>query len=73
MQPNDFTDVDNRYRGRDDSVHVADGWTQYTVFSLWDTFRAAHPLYTILQPRRTVDFLKTFLAQYRESGRLPVW
>ena len=73
LQPNVFTDVDGRYRGRDDSVHVADGYTQYTVFSLWDTFRAAHPLYTILEPRRTVDFLKTFLAQYRESGRLPVW
>lgn len=73
LQPNVFTDVDGRYRGRDDSLHVADGWTQYTVFSLWDTFRAAHPLYTILEPRRTVDFVKTFLAQYREGGRLPVW
>lgn len=73
LQPNVFTDVDGRYRGRDDQVHVAEGWTQYTVFSLWDTFRAAHPLYTILEPKRTVDFLRTFLAQYREGGRLPVW
>jgi predicted alpha-1,2-mannosidase len=73
LQPNVFTDVDGRYRGRDDAVHVADGWTQYTVFSLWDTFRAAHPLYTILEPARTVDFVRTMLAQYRDGGRLPVW
>lgn len=73
IQPNTWSDVDHRFRGRDDQVHTADGYTRYTVFSLWDTFRAAHPLYTILEPERTVDFIKTFLAQYQESGRLPVW
>ncbi len=73
LQPNLYTDVDGRYRGRDGEVHTAKGWTQYTVFSLWDTFRAAHPLYTILEPERTRDFVETFLAQYREGGRLPVW
>lgn len=73
LQPNTWSDVDGRYRGRDDAVHLADGYTHYTVFSLWDTFRAAHPLYTILEPRRTRDFILTFLAQYREGGRLPVW
>lgn len=73
IQPNTWSDVDHRFRGRDDRVHTADGYTRYTVFSLWDTFRAAHPLYTILEPERTVDFIRTFLAQYQESGRLPVW
>ncbi len=73
LQPNLYTDVDGRYRGRDDSVHVANGWTQYTVFSLWDTFRAAHPLYALLQPARDIDFINTFLAQYDEGGALPVW
>ena len=43
------------------------------MFSLWDTFRAAHPLYTIVDQKRTVDFIKTFLAQYQQGGRLPVW
>ena len=45
----------------------------YTVFSLWDTFRAAHPLYTIIEQRRTVDFINTFIRQYEQGGRLPVW
>lgn len=73
LQPNLYTDVDGRYRGRDGQVHTTQGWTQYTVFSLWDTFRAAHPLYTLLEPARSNDFVNTFLAQYREGGRLPVW
>lgn len=47
--------------------------SQYTVFSLWDTFRAAHPLYTIIDQRRTVDFINTFIRQYEQGGRLPVW
>jgi len=46
---------------------------QYTVFSLWDTFRAAHPLYTIIEQKRTVDFINTFIRQYEQGGRLPVW
>ncbi len=45
----------------------------YTVFSLWDTFRAAHPLYTIIDQKRTVDFINTFIRQYEQGGRLPVW
>jgi predicted alpha-1,2-mannosidase len=71
--PNLFMDVDGRYRGRDFKTHVADDFSNYTVFSLWDTFRAAHPLYTIIDGHRTRDFLKTFLAQYEQGGRLPVW
>jgi predicted alpha-1,2-mannosidase len=73
LAPNLFTDVDGRYRGRDMKIHTARGFNVYTVFSLWDTFRAAHPLYTIIDQRRTRDFIKTFLAQYEEGGRLPVW
>lgn len=71
--PNLFMDVDGRYRGRDFKTHTADGFSNYTVFSLWDTFRAAHPLYTIIDRKRTRDFIKTFLVQYEEGGRLPVW
>src|SRR6185437_11377129 len=71
--PNLFMDVNRRYRGRDFKVHVAEGFSNYTVFSLWDTFRAAHPLYTIIDRNRTRDFIKTFLAQYEQGGRLPVW
>ena len=71
--PNLFMDVDGRYRGRDFKTHVALDFSNYTVFSLWDTFRAAHPLYTIIDQERTRDFIRTFLAQYEQGGRLPVW
>ena len=73
LAPNLFMDADGRYRGRDLKPHVAHGFTNYTVFSLWDTFRAAHPLYTIIEQKRTRDFINTFLAQYEQGGRLPVW
>src|SRR5687768_7840827 len=71
--PNLFMDVDGQYRGRDFKIHKATDFTNYTVFSLWDTFRAAHPLYTIIDTKRTRDFIKTFLVQYEQGGRLPVW
>lgn len=71
--PNLFMDVDGQYRGRDFKTHTARGFTNYTVFSLWDTFRAAHPLYTIIDTKRTRDFINTFLVQYEQGGRLPVW
>jgi predicted alpha-1,2-mannosidase len=71
--PNLFMDVDGRYRGRDFKTHEAKDFSNYTVFSLWDTFRAAHPLYTIIDQKRTHDFIKTFLVQYEQGGRLPVW
>jgi len=73
MQPNVAMDVDGQYRGRDNQLHYADGFTYYSVFSLWDTFRAAHPLYTLIDKKRTADFINTFLAQYEQGGRLPVW
>ena len=73
LTPNLFMDVDGNYLGRDFKIHKAEGFDNYTVFSLWDTFRAAHPLYTIIDQKRTVDFINTFLAQYKQGGRLPVW
>lgn len=73
LVPNLFMDVDGSYRGRDLQVHNADGFEYYTVFSLWDTFRAEHPLFTITQQKRTVDFIRTMILQYEQGGRLPVW
>ncbi|MEN9322522.1 MAG: hypothetical protein RL699_302 [Bacteroidota bacterium] len=73
MQPNIAQDLDGSYRGRDNNLHRAEGFTYYSVFSLWDTFRAAHPLYTLIDKKRTADFINTFLAQYEQGGRLPVW
>ena len=75
LAPNVFSDVDGRYRGRDLKVHQLEKGMgdQYTVFSLWDTYRATHPLYTLTQVERTNDFINTFLRQYKEGGDLPVW
>lgn len=73
VQPNVNMDVDGWYRGRDNKVHRAEGFVNYSVFSLWDTFRAAHPLYTIIDRKRSNDFIRSFLAQYEQGGRLPVW
>jgi predicted alpha-1,2-mannosidase len=71
--PNLFQDVDGQYLGRDLKVHHADDFEYYTVFSLWDTFRGEHPLFTITQQKRTIDFIQTMLTQYQQGGRLPVW
>jgi len=73
LAPNLFMDVDGAYLGRDLEAHFAEGFDYYTVFSLWDTYRAEHPLFTIIEPERTADFIKTFLAQYEQGGLLPVW
>ena len=73
LTPNVYMDVDGRYRGRDLEVHRAEGFTYYSVFSLWDTFRALHPLLTIIDRERTTDFVRTMVRQYEEGGRLPVW
>jgi len=73
MAPNLWSDVDGQYRGRDNLVHPNPGHAVYTVFSLWDTHRALHPLLTLLEPKRTGDFINTFLRQYEQGGLLPVW
>jgi hypothetical protein len=71
--PNINMDVDSNYRGRDQQIHKANDFVYYSVFSLWDTYRAAHPLYSMIDKKRTLDYVKTFLAQYQQGGRLPVW
>ena len=69
-----YSDLDGRYRGEDQKIHDTDkGHKMYTVFSLWDTYRALHPLLNIIDQRRSSDFLYTFLNQYRQSGYLPMW
>ena len=73
IHPSLAGDVDGKYRGRDFKIHQAIGFTPYTVFSLWDTFRALHPLFTIIEQKRTGDIINTFLEQHKESGRLPMW
>jgi len=73
LHPNLLSDIDGRYRARDGSIGRVEAGKQYTVFSLWDTFRAAHPLYLLLDPQRTADFANTMLRQYRDGGLLPVW
>ena len=73
LAPNVYTDVNGEYRGTDLNVHKADGFTNYSVFSLWDTHRALHPLHTLINKQRTNDWINTFLAQYKAGGMLPVW
>jgi predicted alpha-1,2-mannosidase len=70
--PNTFSDVNGQYRGMDQKIHESDK-TQYTIFSLWDTYRATHPLYTIIETERTKAFINTFRNQYRDGGILPIW
>ncbi len=73
VAPNLYQDVDGRYRGMDLKIHTAKDFNYYTVFSLWDTYRAAHPLYTIIEQERTNDFINTFLAKQDEGGIMPIW
>lgn len=72
LAPNLYSDPDGAYRSTAGDVRNADS-DHYTIFSLWDTYRATHPLYTIIEQERTKDFLETFLRQYRDGGRLPIW
>jgi len=73
LAPNIYQDVDGRYRGMDLEIHKTNDFDYYTVFSLWDTYRAAHPLYTIIEQKRTNDFINTFIAKYEEGGIMPIW
>ncbi len=73
LAPTIYSDVDGAYYGPDKQVHQADGWTNYSTFSLWDTYRAAHPLYSYIEPQRVNDMVKSFLAFSEQNGRLPVW
>jgi predicted alpha-1,2-mannosidase len=73
IAPNLYQDVDGRYRGMDLEIHETKEFDYYTVFSLWDTYRATHPLYTLIEQEKTNDFINTFLAKYEEGGILPIW
>uniref|UniRef100_UPI003216D072 GH92 family glycosyl hydrolase n=1 Tax=uncultured Draconibacterium sp. TaxID=1573823 RepID=UPI003216D072 len=73
IAPNIFMDVDRRYRGVDHQIHKAEDFSNYTVFSLWDTFRANMPLYSIIDPERYTDWIRTFLEMYKIGGKLPQW
>jgi predicted alpha-1,2-mannosidase len=71
--PSLYTDSDGKYRGLDQKIHQADGFNRYTVFSLWDTFRATHPLFTLIKPDHVSDLIRSMLAHYDEYGLLPEW
>ncbi len=73
IAPTIYNDVDGAYYGPDKKVHQADGWVNYSTFSLWDTYRAAHPLFTYTEPERVNDMIKSFIAFYEQNNRLPVW
>lgn len=68
-----FNDHDGSYMGTDKNVYTNPGFQNYSVFSLWDTYRAAHPLYTIVQPERVDDMINSMLTIYKHQGKLPVW
>ena len=75
LSPILYEDVDGQYRGLDQNIHTSDGFTNYTIFSLWDTYRALHPLFNIIQPERNNDMIKSMLAHHDESvhSMLPIW
>ncbi|MDL2221973.1 GH92 family glycosyl hydrolase [Parabacteroides sp. OttesenSCG-928-N08] len=73
IAPSEFCDVNRDYRGTDKEVYTNVDFTNYTTFSLWDTYRAAHPLMTIIHPEKMRDMIQTMLAIYQQQGKLPVW
>lgn len=73
IAPTIYSDVDGAYFGPDGQTHAGEGWTNYSTFSLWDTYRAAHPLFTYTQPQRANDMIKGFLKFYEQHGALPLW
>ncbi|HBX44395.1 GH92 family glycosyl hydrolase [Limibacterium fermenti] len=75
INPSVYMDVDGRYRGLDNNIHQASGFTNYTVFSLWDTYRAEHPLLNLIKPSRNADMVASMIKHQQQSvhGMLPVW
>lgn len=75
LSPIIYEDVDGQYRGLDQNIHTSDGFTNYTIFSLWDTYRALHPLFNIIQVKRNNDMIKSMLAHHDQSVHkmLPIW
>lgn len=75
INPTTYNDVNGEYKGLDQGVHKAEGFTNYTTFSLWDTYRTLHPFFNIIQPKRNNDMVKSMMAHYDQSAlkMLPVW
>ncbi|MBQ6072612.1 MAG: GH92 family glycosyl hydrolase [Bacteroidales bacterium] len=73
IAPSLYSDVNGEYRGMDRKIHRAEGFERYHIFSLWDTYRALHPLFNLIERKRSVDFIKTMLSIYDEAGKLPIW
>lgn len=73
LAPTLLSDCNGDYKGANGTIENAEGFDRYDTFSLWDTYRAAHPLYTILHPKRVSDMINSLLAHYKETGLLPVW
>lgn len=75
INPTIYEDVNKQYKGLDQNIHVSSGFTNYTTFSLWDTYRALHPLFNILQPKRNADMVQSMLTHYNQSSlkMLPIW
>jgi predicted alpha-1,2-mannosidase len=73
IHPSLFTDINGEYRGHDDKTHVVKDFSMYTVFSIWDTYRSVHPLYTLIAPSMDKQFIQTFLKIYEQTGTLPIW
>jgi len=75
INPTTYMDVNGQYKGLDQGVHTANGFTNYTTFSLWDTYRALHPFFNIMQPARSSDMVKSMMAHYEQNSlkMLPIW
>ncbi len=75
LAPTTYMDLDGKYKGLDQEIHQAEGFTNYTTFSLWDTYRALHPLFNLLQPKRNNDMVHSMLQHYNQSAQkmLPIW
>lgn len=73
IHPNIFADVDGQYRDMDQKIYKAEGFDYYSIFSLWDTYRALHPLFTIIEPERDADMIKSLVSKYERGGLLPIW
>ena len=75
INPTIYMDVDGQYKGLDQNVHKADGFTNYTTFSMWDTYRALHPLFNIIDPKRNADMVQSMMVHFDQSPEkmLPIW
>ncbi|RZL44493.1 MAG: glycoside hydrolase family 92 protein [Pedobacter sp.] len=75
INPTTYADINGQYKGLDQGVHTANGFTNYTTFSLWDTYRALHPFFNIMQPSRNNDMVKSMMAHYEQNSlkMLPIW